>query len=83
MRREQRVLVDGESSNATPVKSGVLQGTVLGPLMFLVYINDILDLQFDFLLMTVLPIILLQLYKMQNTYKKIYKYYLNGPSYGK
>ena len=37
----------------------------------------ILDPQFDFLLMTVLSISLLQLYKMQNTYKKIYKYYLN------
>ena len=39
--RHQRVIVDGISSDATPVKSGVPQGTVLGPLMFLVYINDI------------------------------------------
>ena len=37
----QRVIVDGKSSDAMPVKSGVPQGMVLGPLMFLVYINDI------------------------------------------
>ena len=41
LKRQQRVTVDGETSGATPVKSGVPQGTVLGPLMFLVYINDI------------------------------------------
>ena len=41
--REQYVIVNGEKSSSGRVTSGIPQGTVLGPLLFVVYINDILE----------------------------------------
>ena len=39
--RQQRVVVNGAKSDWAPVLSAVTQGTVLGPLLFSLYINDI------------------------------------------
>ena len=41
--RRQQVVINGETSDTKSINAGVPQGSILGPMLFPIYINDIVN----------------------------------------
>ena len=82
-KRTQQVVIDGQTSIHKRVKSGVPQGTVLGPIMFLLYINDIGQNITSKVQLFANNCELLNLHKMNKPYKKISLQYPTGQTLGR
>ena len=72
--RQQRVVVNGVKSDCAPVFVRCPQGTILGPLLFSLYINDIInktDSELRFLLTTAFATVKSKIVKTRLNFRRI------------
>jgi hypothetical protein len=84
-KRKMRVTLEGESSQQVTVDSGVPQGTVLGPFLFLCHINDLPDVVKSSVRLFADDCLLYREINSQNDHNKLQKtlkIWKNGPKTG-